>query len=156
LSYGYWYIGESRWIVSGAGFTRQEAQNLLYERTGFVWANDGLDTGYEDIRNYPPLVPLFNLGCLTWITLASTLLCLRKGSRERIVCLLPALLLIFTMLFSAPAAEFRYVFALHLSLPLILLLPFLRQSPERPGLVEQRVDGDSVCSTPSEHERECR
>jgi hypothetical protein len=161
LSYGYWYIGESNWVVSDAGFTRQEAHNLLFERTGFAWANAGLDTQYEDLRNYPLAFPLFNLACLVWITLASALLCFNKRSRWKIVCLLPALLLIFTMMLSAPTAELRYIFPLHLSLPLMLLLPFLqRQSPsdalvdagadsrnrletdqllERPELVEQEV-----------------
>jgi hypothetical protein len=130
LSYGYWYIGYSNWIVAEAGFEHQKARNLLYERTGFAWANIGLDTGYEDIRNYPPLYPLFNLGCLTWMALASTLLCLNRRSRWKIVCLLPTLLLIFTMLLSAPAAELRYVFVIHLSLPLMLLLPFLQRQAQ--------------------------
>jgi hypothetical protein len=141
LSYGYWYIGDSRWIVWEAGFEgesgdqligleAQEHRNLLFERTGFTWANAGLDTQYEDIRNYPLLLPLFNLACLVWMTVGSALLCFKKRSRWKVVCLLPALLLIFTMMFSAPTAELRYIFAIHLSLPLTLLLPFLqRQVP---------------------------
>jgi hypothetical protein len=130
LNYGYWYVGSSGWIVADAGFARQEARNLLFERTGFTWANTGLDTQYEDIRNYPLTYPLFNLGCLIWMTLASALLCSNKNSRWKLVCLLPALLLIFTMLVSAPTAEFRYIFALHLSLPLTLALPFLKRQAQ--------------------------
>jgi hypothetical protein len=136
LSYGYWYVGDSRWIVSGSQFERQEIRNLLFERTGFAWAEVGRDTQYEDIRNYLPLYPLFNLGCLTWITLAITLLCFNRQSRWKIICLLPALLLLFTMMFSAPVVEFRYVFAIHLSLPLMALLPFLRRQPENAPALE--------------------
>ncbi|MDR1183174.1 MAG: DUF6020 family protein [Coriobacteriales bacterium] len=130
LSRGYWYIGEAKWIVSPAGFARQGSTNILLEHTGFTWASVGLDTQYEDIRNYPLIYPLFNLGCLVWMTLASALLCFNKNSRWKLVCLLPVLLLVFTMLFGAPATELRYIFAIHLSLPLLLLLPFLRRQAQ--------------------------
>ena len=107
------------WVVSQAG------SNLLYDATGLEIFGGNPDTNYGDMRKHSFVSPLFNMGFGAWLII--TLCALRWIRRDRalITAYIPLIALWGTMLIAAPYfCEFRYLFPIHLLLPIIAASAF--------------------------------
>ncbi|PWM45408.1 MAG: hypothetical protein DBX56_08520 [Coriobacteriia bacterium] len=116
---GYWNMDTHSWVVSQAG------SNLLYDATGLEIFGGNPDTNYGDMRKHSFVSPLFNMGFGAWLII--TLCALRWIRRDRalITAYIPLIALWGTMLIAAPYfCEFRYLFPIHLLLPIIAASAF--------------------------------
>lgn len=70
---------------------------------------------------------LFSMGAMFWALLINIAIVLLKKKYNRVVLFLPGLAVILTLFIATPvSSEFRYAYSLAYTLPLYLLLPFLR------------------------------
>lgn len=79
------------------------------------------------------LMPLYGLlwsmGLMTWALLIVLALCLRSDNGVNALCCLPLLLLTLTLFIATPVAtEFRYAYPLFFAMPLLVTVPFVRES----------------------------
>ena len=65
--------------------------------------------------------PIYNSGVLILLTTIDFILC-----KKRRLCLSPLLIIFLTLLLSAPAEDFRYVYPLHLAVPFIIMFLYDR------------------------------
>ncbi len=76
---------------------------------------------------------LFSMGAMFWTLTGCIAVVFAKKQYQRFILFLPGLAVILTLLVAAPvSSEFRYAYSLAYTMPLYLLLPFIR-SPERQG-----------------------
>ena len=110
---GYWDPSVSSWLIVPSAYLGNDAQSFL----------PSIDNAYNsDMKHFATLAyPLLSVGMLTWVLLFTLLF--QAYRRGQLLPLLPLAVLIGTMLIAAPAwCEFRYVFAVHLALPLMIAL----------------------------------
>lgn len=123
---GYWNMETHAWVVSEGG------RNLLYEATGLALLNGSPTTQFTELRSSSPVSLLFNMGFALWATVLIALT--RWIGKQRDLCI-PLIMYIGlwgTMLIAAPYyAEFRYMFPLHLALPVVLATAFLKTPEEK-------------------------
>ena len=134
---GYWYPVDN-WITSPSGYYVDESMDL-YSSNSAHWpdelnnegtsligfesiANALKNTEYDFVRLQPFLHPFFNIACMVWITLGAFTLMLANRNPYSLA-ILPLIALWLTMLAATPTyCEFRYMFAFHLALPLVISL----------------------------------
>lgn len=76
---------------------------------------------------------LFSMGAMFWTLTGCIAVVFAKKQYQRFILFLPGLAVILTLLVATPvSSEFRYAYSLAYTMPLYLLLPFIR-SPERQG-----------------------
>lgn len=118
---GYWNMETHAWVVSEGG------RNLLYEATGVSLLNGDHATQFTELRSSSPVSLLFSMGFTLWATVLITLMRLNCKQRDLAVPLTMYIGLWATMLIAAPYyAEFRYMFPLHLALPIVIASAFLK------------------------------
>ena len=66
--------------------------------------------------------PIYNPAILFYILLLTALICIIRKKTNYLIILIPLLLLWFSLMLATPASDFRYVYPLHLCLPLIIYL----------------------------------
>lgn len=118
---GYWNMETHDWVVSKGG------TNLLYDTTGLEVFNGNPTTQFTDLRSSSPVSLLFNMGFALWATVLIALVRWSHRQYDMIIPLVAYIGLWGTMLIAAPYyCEFRYMFPLHLALPVILATAFLK------------------------------
>lgn len=120
---GYWNMETHAWVVSEGG------RNLLYEATGIPLLNGDHATQFTKLRSSSPVSPLFNMGFALWTTAFVILMRWNCKQKDLAIPLTMYIGLWATMLIAAPYyAEFRYMFPLHLALPIVVASAFLKSS----------------------------
>lgn len=123
---GYWNMDTHSWVVSAAG------SNLLYEATGLEIFGGNPATNYSDMRKHSFLSPIFNMGFGAWLILSLCTLRWIRRDRTLIAAYVPLVALWGTMLIAAPYfCEFRYLFPIHLLLPVIAASAFWKMPPKK-------------------------
>lgn len=141
LTIGYWYPGTSGWMVVPPGWSLGDYDGLpakyeLKQQGLLVATSFGkvIESGdlIEMLKTFPsPLYPFYNIACMAWYMLL--VIALKTSNREKrdLVPLAPLFAIWLCMLVAAPTfCEFRYVFALHLSLPIISSILFFNLEPK--------------------------
>ncbi len=91
-----------------------------------TWHTLDDQSGHNDVKKFlddciSPENPIYNSGVLVLLTVLTFILC--KKCR---LCLSPLLIIFLTLLLSAPAEDFRYVYPLHLAIPFIIMFLYER------------------------------
>jgi len=127
-SYGYWYPETSYWVIFRLNVTSQRInikqtpiinQDVLGKT---VAATESL----IDKREIPVFSMMFSIGFTVWIIFTVIMFCIYKKNYKILLVYVPIISLWLTCLASPVFAEFRYAYSLFTCLPLLLVIPFLR------------------------------
>lgn len=121
--YGYWYPEATNWVVSRA-LTQDEMLDIIQEPKveGKVI---GLIDSLIDKRDIPVVSMFFSLGFMFWLILISLTYCIYKKNYNLILIYVPILVLWLTVIASPVFCEYRYLYGMVTSLPILLTTPLL-------------------------------
>ena len=129
---GYWDLQTYSWAVSTSGLGDNTGRNLLYEITGVFFTGGKVTSDYTALRSSSIVSPLFSTAFSVWVTVGATLLRLLKRERRIAVAFMPLIGIWCTLLIAAPFyCEFRYLYPLHLALPIVIISMFLTSKEEK-------------------------
>ena len=115
-NYGYWYPDAQNWAVtrsSDLGF-----KPIL--DTKIVPYIDSL----IDRRDIPIITNLFSIGTNVWIMLIAFALCIYKKEYKLLIIFIPVITIVLTSMASPVFCEFRYVYGLFTTIPLLLAITY--------------------------------
>ena len=115
----FWNIAYPTWYTVPAGYSFDGNAVSHNHLSGVIDQSD-----FDSIRELYIQIfePIFNIGVLAWLLLFVLMYQVCRRNYKIVLCLMPLLLLWFSFLIAAPANDFRYMFPLHLAVPLLLLL----------------------------------
>lgn len=123
---GYFHVGTTGSVIFNDISDPEQAAELGITTDDRVAAVTGLDLkpviyrGTTALMKLPVLDNLFSLGAMFWFLIFCCLSWLRGKEWRRILAVLPLIGCWGTLMVAAPTyCEFRYLFALHLALPLL-------------------------------------
>lgn len=118
----YWSLNSHTWYVSKPGLVDlsegEDCRDGLSWPIGDAFVNSALTLA---VAAFPHL---YSIGSIAWIMLLCCFVSVLKKRYAGMVFCIPFVILWGTFLLAAPANDFRYMFALHLSVPLFLLFAF--------------------------------
>lgn len=117
-SYGYWYPEATNWVVSRVIMdtdTLEVVQQPIIENK-LVSKMDSL----VDKRNIPVVSMMFSLGFMFWVILAVFTYCIYRKKYKLIIMYIPIFVLWLTVIASPVFCEFRYLYPMVTSMPIIL------------------------------------
>lgn len=121
--YGYWYPEATNWVVS-----RVITEDEMLEIKSEPKINGKLVTSIDslvDRRDIPVVSMMFSLGFLFWLVLTSLMYVIYRKNYNLILVYIPILILWLTCLASPVFCEFRYLYGMITSLPILLSIPTL-------------------------------
>lgn len=119
-TYGYFYPNTSNWYIYHEYDTKLIEAGLPYHYNGLKIARGAL-TGIGVAYPYIPIVgSLVNVGFIVWIYLYLLTFMITEHKKKLIPLLLPAFVLLLTVLVGPVNTYFRYIFPIMMSLPLII------------------------------------
>lgn len=116
-NYGYWYPEASNWVVS-----RVIMENELGIKTTSMIENKALNFMDEliDNRDIPVISFIFSIGFMFWIDLICVMYIIYKKEYKKLLIVIPILAMWLTTIASPVFCEYRYVFSLVVTLPVII------------------------------------
>lgn len=118
----YWSLNSHTWYISKPGLEDlsegEDYRDGLYWPISEALVNSALTMA---VAAFPHL---YSIGSLAWIMLLCCFIAVLKKRWTAMVFCIPFVILWGTFLLAAPANDFRYMLALHLSVPLFLLFAF--------------------------------
>lgn len=128
---GFWYPGVEYWSVANG-----------------IWENDsGLETRSIifknnpenfirkiESRSFPVLSIEWSVGIYFWLMFISFYVSLRKNWKKAIIIFTPCIGIWITMMLASPVfAEFRYVYCVMVTIPLLMLYPYMSEKKCKVG-----------------------
>ncbi len=116
-NYGYWYPEASNWVVS-----RVIMENELGIKTTSMIENKTLDFMDEliDNRDIPVISFIFSIGFMFWIDLICVMYMIYKKQYKKLLVFIPIFAVWLTTIASPVFCEYRYVFSMVVTLPIII------------------------------------
>lgn len=116
-NYGYWYPEASNWVVS-----RVIMENELGIHTTKMIENKALDFMDEliDNRDIPVVSFIFSIGFMFWIDLICVMYIIYKKEYKKLLIVIPIFAVWLTTIASPVFCEYRYVFSMVVTLPIII------------------------------------
>lgn len=128
--YGYWYPEASNWVVSR---TITEDEKLETSSKPIITGLEKIDS-LIDRRDIPVFSMLFSLGFMFWLLLIALTYCIYKKNYNLLLVYVPILILWLTVLASPVFCEYRYLYGMVVSLPILLSVPTLiKEKKEEPN-----------------------
>ena len=135
---GYWYTETANWKCT---FGLEYAEQYGLDRTNFVQKLTGIDSSnlIQDFVAVNDIIPavsyLFKVALPVWIILFLIVLMICQKRAVQIISLVPLLGVWGTLMIAAPVyCEFRYMFSLHLAIPVLIAMLFLGKKNETTDL----------------------
>ncbi len=126
---GYWDIQTQDHIVVGPTGYTDDGRNLIYDVTGLSLTGGDASSQYDGLRMSTVASPLFCLAWAVWFVAVALVLRFISKQRRAALPLIPFVGLWATLMIAAPYyCEFRYLYALHLALPVIIITMFLKSN----------------------------
>lgn len=130
-TWGYWDAGVNNWRAFYGTYDMDELVKV--ENTDFIKKITGVDLKdsvaalYEGKVNHIPVVKyLYNIAFSFWIAVFCLIVMIVQKQSRKIVSLIPLAGVWLTLMVAAPVfCEFRYMFAFHVALPVIVGMIFL-------------------------------
>lgn len=121
---GYWYTGAENGKIP----TLYEMKSLpQFKFKSFLGeeVRDRVDTLTNNLIKLPGIAVLFNIASSVWLTLFYIVLMIITKKYKYIIPVLPLCALWGTMMVAAPTfCEFRYMYAFHITLPIVMVMLF--------------------------------
>lgn len=116
-NYGYWYPEASNWVVS-----RVIMENELGIKATSMIENKTLDFMDEliDNRDIPVISFIFSIGFMFWIDLICVMYMIYKKQYKKLLVFIPIFAVWLTTIASPVFCEYRYVFSMVVTLPIII------------------------------------
>ena len=116
-NYGYWYPEASNWVVS-----RVIMENELGIKATSMIENKTLDFMDEliDNRDIPVISFIFSIGFMFWIDLICVMYMIYKKQYKKLLIFIPIFAVWLTTIASPVFCEYRYVFSMVVTLPIII------------------------------------
>lgn len=116
-NYGYWYPEAQNWVVS-----RDIANNYLGIQKETILSNNitNLFDKSIDYRNIPAFSMILSIGFMFWINLIILIYVIYKKKYKNILIFIPILAMWLTTIASPVFCEYRYVFSMVVTLPVIV------------------------------------
>lgn len=116
-NYGYWYPEASNWVVS-----RVIMENELGIKATSMIENKTLDFMDEliDNRDIPVISFIFSIGFMFWINLICVMYMIYKKQYKKLLIFIPIFAVWLTTIASPVFCEYRYVFSMVVTLPIII------------------------------------
>lgn len=130
---GYWYPDVSYWSMSTYCEDSDQFEifkdRLMPESVSLI---------FSDIGYYLPKLPfgglIFSIGLASWTTLGLFTLCIVRKKYRELLFFVPVLATIATLLIATPVyAEFRYAYGMFTTLPLLGVIPFVKEKDQKNG-----------------------
>lgn len=127
---GYWYPPLVNWVISPDSFMSSSGLETFPDRR----LPGALCPLFAYLRNYYPWSLSFlgifcSLGTAFWANIFLMGMCIINRRYSCLLIYLPVVFLVFTLFIATPVhAEFRYVYSLFTTLPLMFVLPFYKRS----------------------------
>ena len=125
---GYWYPNFNYWTVIKISETNNydiDNKNLLNDKIKDALCN-------LDNKQIPILSIQWSIGTAVWIAFIAAIICFIKKEKNKLLLYVPIMGIWLTMLAASPVSgEFRYMFCLFTSLPLLLTIPFVQWKGEK-------------------------
>jgi len=120
-NFGYWYPEVAHWTVGTQGLHHHEL--ALEHRTPLPRLHEFFhEIRLGNMRQVPGISMFYSIGFHFWLLLIATVLMLLKKRRRELLIFAPVFLLWLTCLASPVHAEFRYIYGMFTSLPVLLPL----------------------------------
>lgn len=137
----YWQVGYANWCCNYNNAqpveypehrdTGHRDFDLFSEWLGLSIRED-FGVAIEKVRNSMAVGWLFDIGANSWLMLATIVVLLYKRQYKYLLVVMPTFGLWATLMIASPlAVSFRYIFAIHLSVPIFLLLIWLPGATKR-------------------------
>lgn len=128
-TYGYFYPDREYEVADAEGVV---SSSLEFHTTPLI-GGPVVIKAKEIFIKLGNMIPLYSvlwcMGAMFWILLTGMSVLIVRGERDKVIYYLPYLLLVLTVLVATPVAtEFRYVYFLMFSIPLILTMHSIRES----------------------------
>jgi len=127
---GYWYPPLVNWVISEDSFMSSSGLETFPDRR----LPESLCPLFNYLRNYYPWSLSFlgifcSLGTAFWAYIFLMGMCIINRRYSYLIIYLPVVFLVFSLFIATPVhAEFRYVYSLFTTLPLMFVLPFYKRS----------------------------
>ena len=119
---GYWYPDVNYWTV----LPQIDKNNLGIERTELSKKFDSL-TNLLITKKIPVYGLIWSIGLCVWIIFTIIVKVISSKNKKLLYAYVPIIGIWLTVMLATPVyAEFRYVYSLYTTLPILLLLPFLK------------------------------
>ena len=121
---GYWYPDVNYWSMSNYCEESDVLELVKDRRLPQWWINI-----FDNVYFYLPSLPFggiaYSIGTAVWLLIALFALCVVKGMKSELLIYIPVLAIVLTVCIVTPVhAEYRYVYSLFTTLPLLGILPF--------------------------------
>ncbi|MDE7094228.1 MAG: hypothetical protein K2O52_04885, partial [Oscillospiraceae bacterium] len=125
-TYGYWYPDVQYWVYAGefstSGFDMAKENKLSQNQSNFMqeWR--------EAYKSYPYWGLLWSIGLTTWFTIFMAGAVFVKKRKAFLLIFMPIIGVFLTLMIATPVyAEFRYYYCSFTTIPLLCLIPFLKE-----------------------------
>lgn len=130
-TYGYWYPDSFYLVAEAEGVSATELGVSTRHLIGGPLVVKGKELAIKLGSIVPIYGTLWSMGVACWVLLFSMGTVLVRRETRKLLCYLPSVLLLFTVLIATPVAtEFRYVYFMVYSMPFYLMAAILPYSPE--------------------------
>lgn len=130
-TYGYWYPDSFYLVAEAEGVSATELGVSTRHLIGGPLVVKGKELAIKLGSIVPIYGTLWSMGVACWVLLFSMGTVLVRRETRKLLCYLPSVLLLFTVLIATPVAtEFRYVYFMVYSMPFYLMAAMLPYSPE--------------------------
>jgi len=126
-SYGYWYPEASNWVTA-RGITASEVVDGIYTDRKIDSNFVKIFSFYVEQRDIPILSMFCSIGFAFWMLLISLTYCIYIKKYNLIIIFIPMLALWLTNLASPVFCEFRYIYSLFTSLPILLTVYMVKDN----------------------------
>ncbi|MCM1268960.1 MAG: DUF6020 family protein [Bacteroidales bacterium] len=127
-TYGYWYPDSFYLVAEAEGVSATDLGVSHRPLIGGPLVVKGKEIAIKLGGMVPIYGTLWSMGVACWILLFSICTVIIRGEAEKLICYLPSVTLLLTVLIATPvAAEFRYVYFMVLSLPFYLITAMLQE-----------------------------
>ncbi|MDE6004440.1 MAG: hypothetical protein K2G88_03540 [Oscillospiraceae bacterium] len=125
-TYGYWYPDVQYWVYAGefstAGFDMAK-ENKLSENS-----STSMNNWREAYKSYPYWGLLWSIGLTTWLVIFMAGAVFVKKRKSFLLVYMPMIGVFLTLMIATPVfAEFRYYYCAFTTIPLLCLIPFLKE-----------------------------
>jgi len=121
---GYWYPDVSYWSMSNY-CEESDVLEIVKDRRLPQWWTSIFDNVYFYLPTLPFGGIAYSIGTAVWLLVALFALCVVKGMKKELLIYIPILAIVLTICIVTPVyAEYRYVYCLFTTLPLLAILPF--------------------------------
>lgn len=121
--YGYWYPNAQNWVVSRT--ITEDSQLDIHQESKISSDIIKRIDSLIDRRDIPVLGMTYSLGLMFWLVLMALMYCIYKKSYNLILIYIPICILWCTVIASPVFCEFRYLYGMVVSMPLLLSMPLL-------------------------------